>query len=589
MRAASAGVEPGSSDGAPSLATDLADPEADDRPETAVARWISIAAAVALAACLAAWTWSNAVLLPLGDGWSWIAQAKGWHDGGFAGWWSEHPLYHTQHFYFVPAVIAVVVGPLVDYSFRAFAFLGLVMILALGVCAARWARRNGASSVEALFVFSIAVSLRHFENLVLGFQIGLISCVLFGVLAVDVAGTRPGRRGAALATVLALLSGLSSSAGLTTCFVVAAMRLFDVRRWRTWASLALLGVLSLWAIDRILVAMFSMSFVSDAVHLIAWERAPLIAWATLQLLGGGLIGGDSSVWLGLLALAGTMHVVATSLRASGRIDTAAGLVLLGLGSCFTIALARAPLQAVDSRYAIFACPVIAALLTELLRWLRPRRTVFGHAAIGMALLCLQLEAAREAKAYVTTTLNYERSLRTYLATLGTHGRVTAPELTEVNPGANDVILGLMEFVRERRWLTFSPSYRGVSTFDDLPKSRWLTTDAREEDGMLHFRGPGYVFTSMSCPDPSGSFARLEVVAKVTGASTIGFIERDRNGAVVNNSARPFPDVGEFRRRTMSATAAPGNSLEPYVYAAGPDDSVCVKTFVVVVGKNSLTP
>lgn len=542
-----------------------------------------------MSALLFSWTWAHALVLPFGDGWTWIAQAKGWHEGGFDGWWREHPIYHTQHLYFVPAVIALVLGPLVDFSFRPFAFLGVFLLVALGAAGARWARRNDVSHLEALFVFAIAVSFRHYENLLIGFQIGLIACVLFGVLAVYVAGTRPGGRGAILAFALALLSGLSSSAGMATCLVVVLMRVFHVRRARTWALIALLGATIVWAIDRALVQTYYTSFITDGVKLIQWDRADVVFMATLQLLGGGVVGGELSGWLGVLVLAGTIHLVARSLDRSGGIDTAAGMALLGCLCCATVALARAPLLHVESRYAVFAFPSIASCLTEFLVWLRPRRTVFASAAIGVLLAWLQLQAARATEEYIGAITRYEHSVRITLAKLGTSGKLTHDELYEVNPAPRDLVLDWVRFVRDRRWLIFSPTYSAVRTYDGLPKSFSRTNDAREEDGVLHFRGPGHAFSTLECANPEGSFARLEVVAQASGPTAIGLIERDPSGAEVHNFSSPFPVAGEFRRHTLEATAGPGNVLEPYVYVERPEDTVSLKSLVVVVGKNSPLP
>lgn len=561
------------------------------RSSSSSGAWLAPLAAVLLVAALFAYTYVSAPVVPVWDGWTWIDQAKAFHEGGFAAYWATHPLYHAQHLYALPSAVVLATGPFFDYSLRPYAFLSLTLLVALALLAHRCARRHGLGRYEALLVFASIASFRQYENLVFGFQFGLVACVLLGSAAVVVAATRRDRAGLLLALLLALGSLLSSSAGLMAVVCVPIARRFDRSRPRTWIELVLGAGLSLAALQGLILATAPESFVTDAASRIEIARLPTLFLDGAKLIGGGFASGTASTSIGILVLAATGTRIAVQTWSARRPDALSSLALFGLLTSLTVDVARSPFEHPESRHAIFAAPMIAVFVIDVLRFLRTTRAPQPLLAVLVALGCTwqQADAARDALDYRRTIADWECETRIFVATTATHGELGRTEIGRVNPGPPKHIRGLMEFLRDRRWSIFAPSDAGLVLHDALP-SRAANGARTERDGdLLRVHGPGHVFEPLRCPFASGGSARLSVDAALDGRAAFGFVVRDAQGNERSNVSQPLRGDGGFAMQSMRVDVGPGETLEPYVYVPDAESTVRVRTFTTVLVRRSAAP
>lgn len=577
--------------------TGLREPISPRQPERALGRgrWITLAALLALGAWIAVFVHRHAPLVPLGDGWTWIAHAKAYSERGLAGFWAEQPLVHAQHFYLLPSTIALGLGPLVDYSFRPFAFLGSALVLACGLALYRIARAAGLRRYEALGVFAAVTTLRHVENLLFGFQIGLPLSVLFGIGAIVCAGSRQERGGTLLAIALAVGSLLCSSAGVLTCAVVIAVRWLDLRRPRTLLVSAL-AVLALVVLAHVaLTHLVERSFFADEVALVSFSSAPRIARDFVKLLGGGLVGGAAATPAGLVVFVACVARVVIGVRASRRVDGLSGLALFGLAATLAIAIARAPIQTPDSRHAIFAAPAVAVAAIELLRWLSARAPERSSARVVLATSLavgigwLHADAHVDALALCRQSVTWDLDTRLFLGAIAGYGKLNAEEIRQVNPGETERIRSLMEFARDRKLATFGASYHGLEVRDGLPTRFAEAAHGGIEADVLRFSGSGYAYERSVCRFASGGVARLSVDVAVQGQATFGFIVRGADGVEKANVAAPLAPGADFSVRSIRARAAEGDELDAYVFTASESDSVRLRSFSTVLVQTSPGP
>lgn len=545
--------------------------------------------ALAFAAWLFAWVHAHAPVLPMCDGWAWIGHARAFEEGGLAGWWGEHPLVHAQHVYLLPASVALLLGPLFDWSFRPFAFLALLLLLAGGALAARWARKQGLGSFEVLAVFLLAASFRHHENLLFGFQFGLVLSAVLGASAVVVAAEHRGARGGAWAGLLAVGAALSSSAGLFACVLVVLVRTFEVGRAKPWVLVAAFAALLLGLAHFVEQGWHQTSFVADGFERLAPERAHAILAGTVEMLGGAFVGGRAAAPAGLVVLCASIVIVASRVRAAGRIDATAGLVLLGVASSALVAVARAPFVQLESRHALFATPAAVACAVEGLRWLRSRPSFAAAAALAVVAVWIQCDARSDADLYAQHIAPWEMDQRLYVAGVAGDGVLTREELGQVNPGEPATVRALMEFAHDERLSIFSPRYRGIEVRHALPLGARKAIGRELRDGVLAFHGEGQVCETIPCAFESGCTARLSVELAVQGRAVIGFIVRGPGGEEKSNTGVPVRNLAEFATHSARVTAARGDTLEPYVFAYGPEDRVRVRSFCVVLAQNAIAP
>jgi hypothetical protein len=547
-------------------------------------------AVYAIIALVALWIFSysyaHAPLIPMADGWTWIAHAKGYHDGGLAGLWREHPLVHAQHLYLLPSLVAFVVGPWVDYSYRPFAFLSVALLVACGITLYRVARRLGLRRWEALVVFLAVASIRHYENLLFGFQIGFPLCVVLGSWAVLVADARRDGRGLCAAFGLALGSTASSSAGIVACIVVACVRWVDPLRAQKWLVLAIAAAALFLAIHWTLTAMYDWSFVADALSGITWSTWSRVFLDALLLLGGGVTGGAAGTPVGLGLFVGVCLVVGARVRETRRIDGLSGLALLSLLMVLAVAVARSPLEETCSRHAIFAAPAVGVVAIWLVRLSRTWSVPAAACSVVFAIASIWLyaDAHVDALHYLDIVRAQEIDERLDLARTQPLG---PEEEEQFNPhDAHMVQRRLMAFTLERRLSIFSPRYDGIEIHAELPAL--ATGEAQgvvDEAGVLQFAGAGYVYDKYVCRFESGCTARLSVDVSVQGQATIGFIIRDVNGVERDNVGYWLPPAKpDFRVHSFKAEAKQGETLDAYVFAPDAQTVVRIRSFTTVVAR-----
>jgi hypothetical protein len=435
------------------------------------------------------------------------------------------------------------------------------------------------------------VSFRHHENLVYGFQVGLLLSVLLGACAVLVADARRDRRGLLLAAVLAAGSAISSSAGLLTCIAVPCVRWLDPQRPRRWLAAGIAAAAVLPAAHLALMALFGHSFVAQALDRITWSAWPRIFVDAVKLLGGGLVEGKAATLVGLALLAGAGVLVVAQVRRTRRIDALAGLTLLSLLMTLAVAVARSPVEDPYSRYAIFAAPAVGAVGIGLLRLLEasavPRAASAAALAVGLA--WLHADARLDADAYRSAVAPGELDQRLNLAALAGDGE-PGPEEIGLNRGPTDVLRGLMEFTRQRRLSIFSPRYRGLEVHNELPKvEHGAARGVLDEAGVLQFSGQGYLSNAYVCRFESGCAALLSVEAAAQGQATIGFRLLGADGIEKQNVVVPLTPGTEFSVHSARAKAVAGDTLVAYVFSARRKDVVRIRSFCTVLVQLSEIP
>ncbi len=203
-------------------------------------------------------------------------------------------------------------------------------------------------------------TLRHWENLLLGFQLGLPMCVLLGCAALYVAHARKDVRGLLIAGALCVASALCSSGGFALVPVMFLVRWFDLARPRIWIWLGVSAAVILPALHFLLLYLYGVSFIAAALAKVSLNQWAEILQHAAKVLGGGVVGGRAAAPLGLALGAGACALLVARVRAQRRIDVVSGFALWGLVNALTIAAARQPFLEPASRHEVFVAPAIGA-------------------------------------------------------------------------------------------------------------------------------------------------------------------------------------------------------------------------------------
>lgn len=556
---------------------------------------VAVLATIALVAAWTAWFVDRyAPLVPLGDGWTWVAHAKAWSERGFAGFWAEDPLLHAQHVYLLPSSLALALGPLFDGSFRPFAFLGAALTLACGVALYRVSRADGAGRALALVVFAAAVTFRHVENLLFGFQFGLPMSVLFAIAAIAAVGSRPGTRGLVAALALATGSAACSSAGLFAFVAVLLVRARPRRVTKATIGVWLVAFVALLVVAHVLLSvLFERSFVADAWERLSLARAPRILADFARLAGGGIVGGDAATPVGLAIVTLALTRLIVDVRERARASAVGGLAFFGLASTFAIAIARTPIDTPESRHAIFAAPAVAAAVLELARWFAAWSSVRARTALAtgatVVLAWLHADAYAGALAVHRQAIAWDVDTRLALGAIAGGPALTDAELRAVNTGDPERVRGLLTFTRAAQRSIFGPSYHGLDVRTELPQQLAPGARAAIEDGVLAIRGPGHVFERVRCTFASGGIARLAIDAETGGGGNFGFLVRGADGVEKQNAAAPLEPGTGSRVRSVRVRIDAGDELDAYVFAASASEPVRLRSFSLVLVQSSCGP
>ena len=557
-----------------------------------IARAVAAGVIVAATALLVHYVYANAPVMPLRDGWKWIQSALAFDRGGLTAVLRTTAFNHADQIYVLPSLIALAIGPWVDYSYRAFAFATLALLIALGAMFYRLARGEGLGPLLAAAVFVAVASMRHWINLLLGFQFGIFLSVISGALAIVVADRRRDRAGLVVAIALAAVSVASSSAGVLAAICVIFVRsTAHASQWR-WAQAALLAIAVFALVEWIALRFGRLErtvFATTVLERLG-DDAPgaFVSW--LHLIGGALIGGRASLHVGVVVAAMSVLVLADALR-GGRVDALAGLVLFSMLGTVAIALLRPPAEILSTRHEIMASPAIGACAIRLLAWQPHARALRAIAALVVAagLIVVEADAYGDARRFAAAIADWDVDVRMYVAALA-HGKqhVSPDEIRRVNPRATDAVRSWMQFARERRWTIFSPHYHGLESSDALPTRFADAARSVASAGVpLAFTGTGYVFNRYACAFASGCAIRESVELRATGAATIGIIVRGRDGAVLRNVAVAVGAPAAWIARSARTTLEPGESADAYVASPGPQ--VDVRSMSVVVVTRSSKP
>ena len=342
---------------------------------------IALAVVVGFGFLLLGYSYLGAPIVPIWDGWTWIAQAMAYADGGLGSLVERVGLNQGDQIYVLPSLIALFTAPALGYSFRPFALLAAALLLALGMVFYRLARRVGLMPIEASVVFICVTSFRHFENLLLGFQFGIVLSILAGVLAITIAGESQSPRGAVAATMLAIIACLSSSAGSLALVVVALIVATRSNRPFKWLTAIALVIGSLAAFYATL-AQFHVAEPGIPFHVLSrldLGAVPRFFLDWLKIIGGGVVGGKAALAAGLPIAAVACGAIGESVICQRRIRTVAGLALFSLLTALAVTIARSPFDEPASRHAIAAAPAVGVFAIRALQLFREK---LGNAGCG---------------------------------------------------------------------------------------------------------------------------------------------------------------------------------------------------------------
>ena len=549
----------------------------------AVDRLATAAFASIAAGLLVLYTYRNAPAVPIWDGWLWIAQARTYLDSGVARVVETYGLNNNEHLYVLPSALFLFASPGVDFSSRPFALAGAVLLVALGVLFYAIARSAGLKRFEALLVLLVAVSFRHYENLLIGFQFGLVLSVVTGASAVYLADREASRAGLPLCLILAFLSAASSAVGLIALGLVPAVRSHgEWNRKRVmfaviaFSLLVLAGAGALYSLEVMRGNYFdkiARAFEGKSVARV------LVDW--IRIMGGGLVADQAAPAVGLAIVAWLAVCLTRDLHSKRRLSGLSGLALFSLLSTLAVAWGRSPIPSVASRWAVFAAPGIAAGLIWLLLRLTQRDDQRTNARVASTVVVCFLFATNfvDAASYAQGIYAWEMEVRTYLAYLKVGGALSNAEIGRVNPGAPEFIRALMEFYNEK-----SPQRDrdalGLEVRRSFPSTIAREATMRHDGNLLLLSGPGYVFDRWTCQHPSGCAFRLAVELSAAGAATIGIIVRRPDGSERININHPVPRTSGFDNETVIASAAFGELVDPYVFCFTNADTVRIRDFTV---------
>lgn len=544
----------------------------------------ALAIAVIAAAWLGQYTYSGAPDLPFWDAWGWIADIPSYRDGDSVAVLRKGMLSQNEHLYLLPALVFRTTASVFGYSLRPYAYLSVVLFVCLGALLSRVAVSAGAGIGGALLVFLVAVSFRHFENLLLGFQFGLVLSVFAGTAAIWIADEYQTASGFSIALALALASLLSSAAGVFSLVLVVAVHHFDVKNPRKWLiAVSLLAVLmvatgaALYAFD---VRFYQ--FVHLFLRALVAQSAALAIVDWIKVMGGGLIGGKFAAAVGFIGIGWLVSCIADDVRARHRLAAPSAIALFSLLSTFAVAWGRSPITEPASRWAVFALPGTAMAIVWLFARIVPR-VEGGRVRVGIpvALLWVWLTASNfvDAAGYRNYIEQWAFELRTYLAYHNAGEPLTKEQLGRFNPAIPELMRRILSIYKEVRPQAFRD---GIELATQLPSSVAGEAVVSMDGGVLRVAGPGYVHSRHVCVDETGCVVRLIATVEAQGAATLGIIVRSPAGVQRANENITIPADGKPQVQTISADVANGEQVDPYVFCYTTNDRARIRSFSVVV-------
>ncbi len=554
-------------------------------PRDTLGTLATVAVATIASVLLWLYVWESAPVVPIWDAWLWIAQARAFLDGGVGAIIRDVGLANNEHLYALPSLIFLLAGPWVDYSQRLFALTAVALLVAFGVFFYGVARSSGLGRFGALLVFLVVVSFRHYENLLIGFQFGLVLSVFAGAAAVVMSGHRPGWARLAAAVSLALVSAASSAVGVIALGLVITIGIVD---WRGPKRIVLAGIglgvfVLLCGIALYYGGLMGKGYfaaMAKAFHGTS-VAGILVGWA--RVMGGGLVAERAAATAtGLASITWLVGCLAEELRRDRRISGLSGLALFSLFSTLAVAWGRLPVVEVASRWAIFATPGIGVgliwLLLRLTKEGKPQPALQG----ALAFLIVWLAAFHhvDAGAYRQRTEAWAAEVRAYLVDLKTGGMPTIAEIGRVNPGPPDFILKLMTFYN-RNGPSEDEGGPAIEVLRMLPSSVAPGATIRQDGELLALTGPGYTYNRLTCAQESGCLMRLAVDVSTTGKVTVGIIVRNPDGTERVNANHPVPANSSFSVQTVSVSAAFREMVDAYVFCFTSDDTARIREFKVL--------
>ena len=552
----------------------------------ALGTFATVAVATIASVLLWLYVWESAPVVPIWDAWLWIAQARAYLNGGVGAVVRNVGLANNEHLYALPSLIFLLVGPWIDYSQRPFALTGVALLIAFGVFFYGVARSAGLGRFGALLVFLVVASFRHYENLLIGFQFGVVLSVFAGAAAVFMSGHRSGRATLAAALSLALVSAASSAVGVIALGLVVTIGVVD---WKSPKRMVLAGIglgvfvllggIALYSIE--LTGKGYFAAMAKAFH--GTSVAGILAgWA--RVMGGGLVAEKvAATATGLAAITWLVGCLAEGLRRDRRISGLSGLALFSLLSTLAVAWGRFPVIEAASRWAIFATPGIAVgliwLLLRLAKEGKPQPALNG----ALAFLVVWLAAFHhdDANAYRQRTEAWGAEVGANLADLKTGGMPSVAEIGRVNPGPPDFIRKLMTFYN-RKGPSSGEGGPAIEVIRTLPSSVAPGATIRQDGELLALTGPGYTYNRLTCAQESGCLIRLAVDISAAGKATVGIIVRNPDGTERVNANHPVPASSSFSVQTVSVAAAFREIVDPYVFCFTQDDTARIREFKVLI-------
>ncbi len=448
----------------------------------------------------------------------------------------------------------------------------------------RLARAAGLGRFAALLVFLTVVSLRHYENLLIGFQFGLILSVLAGSVAVWLAGETSGPRNVALATLLAVISAASSAGGLIALGLVLAIGVVD---WkvpkRALLAIAVVGlVVVLAAIALYSVESIREQYFARMARSLQGKSVAQVLFDWVRVMAGGLVPDKASTAAGLMITAGVVGGLAGDVRRNRRISGFAALALFALLSTLVIAWGRSPVTEVASRWGIYAAPAIAVGLIWLVRglsaWTRDRSMVAINVTLASVMIWLAAANAIDAGAYAKHIDAWQADNRASLIYLKAGLAVSDADIARVNPGPPDFIRQLMTFFNEHGPQA-GERETGLAVLNVMPTDVARQASISRDGDLVLLRGPGYTYRRMTCDHESGCLVRLSVDVSAEGRATTGIIVYNPDGSARVNNYQDIPTPG-FSVKTVSAAVAFREKFDPYVFCYTDHDTARIREFKV---------
>ena len=547
-----------------------------------------VVVALAAAAWVCHYTWASAPAVPIWDAWAWIEEMPSYAEGGIAAVLHSRGLANNEHFYTLPTAIYHATGTLTEHSMRPFAFVSAASLIALGTLFFFVALSAGAGRLGALLAFLAVVSMRNHENLLGGFQFGIMLSVAAGTGALVVADRWRTTGGLVAGTAIALVSVFSSAIGVFSLALVVAIRFGEqARPRRLLVAMAVLVVLIVLAgvafyaldvrfdryVDRIVKAFVSQS-----------PAAAIADW--VKVVGGGLIGGKAATAVGLVEIGWLWWCTIDDVRAHRRLGALSAIALFSLASSLAVAWGRSPFDFGEpsSRWAIFAAPANAvAIIWAFRRWPRFASDLPARLVIAVPVIWLIAANAVDAAKHRKHVEQWAFELRTYLAYFAAGDPLGADQLRRFSPAAPERTRRIVSLYSN----ALPNAYRdggGIELALALPANVEGQAAVARDEAVLQVSGPGYAYNRLVCKFETGCRARLIADVATQGRATLGIIVRTPAGAERTNFFESIDANGMPHVQAVAADVAFDERLDPYVFSFTANDRVRIRSFAVVMSR-----